>query len=239
MKPLTVQSLTLTLVALCLAAPAVRAAPVYATDFESAEGYSLGGLNGQQSWTADADTVVQNSQASSGQYAIQMTADGSYVDMWHTMAARAFTDPTGVNPLVTVSQDVRVSARDEAAWLVAAMDGTTRTNSVEFDYTGFILVNGNSTGYYWLTGTWRNLTVTMDFTAHTTDVYYAGVLIADDAAFEASAGFKSLLLASDDYVDVGSSMYSDHLSITAAPEPASLGLLAAGLLLCLRRRRRA
>ena len=44
-------------VVIAMAPAAAWGVIVYSTDFEEGEGYSLGGLNGQQSWTADADTI--------------------------------------------------------------------------------------------------------------------------------------------------------------------------------------
>ena len=226
-------------VVMAVAPAAAWGVTIYATDFEQSEGYSLGGLNGQQGWTGDVDTTVQSGDKSSGDWAVQMAADGSYTSQFNDMAKRTFTDPSGTYALVTIAQDVKVTATDEAEYLVATMDGATRTNSVVFSFGGGILVNGSYTGYNWLVGSWRTLTMTLDFDAETMDVDYSGTLIADDVSFEASGGLTELLLATDDYVGSGSSMYYDKLSITAIPEPLSLSVLAAGLVgLWLRRRGR-
>jgi len=205
-----------------IAPAAAWGATIYATDFEQSEGYSLGGLNGQQSWTADTDTTVQGGQKSSGDQGVQMTADGSYTGQFNLMASLALTDPSGTYSQVTIAQDVMVTAPDEAEYLVATMDGTTRTNSVVFNYWGGITVNGVYTGASWVVGGWQALEMTLNFAAGTMDVTYGGTLIADDVAFEAAGGVDSLLLATDDYLFAGSSMYYDKLSITGESGPPSV-----------------
>jgi hypothetical protein len=90
---------------------------------------------------------------------------------------------------------------------------------VVFNRGGGITVNGADTGADWVVGGWRTLEMTLDFDTETVDVSYGGTLVADDVAFEASGGLGMLLLATDDYVVSGSSMYYDNLSITGASGP--------------------
>lgn len=222
--------------------PAVAVAfTVYRCDFETYEGYTTGGLNGQNGWVADAGTAVQAGQASSGSQGIQMVPQGNYTGQFITMALRSLADPTAEYPLVTVTQDVLLTAQGEAAWQIVAMGGFLPTNRVEFTRAGDIIINGTDTGHDWLAGQWEPLAMVMNFGDNTTDVFYGGTRIADDAAFMfTGAGLTSLVLATDDYVDAGSTGYYDNLLITATevPEPATVALLLAGLAGVVSRRRR-
>ncbi len=217
---------------------AIQAAVVYQTGFESAEGYGLGPLDGQQGWSADADTAVQSSNSAAGDYAVTMVPQGDYTGQYQLMAMHYLTVDTTVDPLVTVSQQVNISDLDEAEWLVSLMSGLTESNRVLFSYTGDILVNGTDTGSDWSAGSWQALEIVMDHAAERTDVYYGGSQIAGDVPFVASVdGLNTLMLSTDDYVAQGSNMFYDSLVVTAVPEPGTLALALVGLAAVLRRRR--
>jgi PEP-CTERM motif len=221
--------------------PAVAAAGlVYECDFETSEGYTAGPVSGQNGWTGATGADVQTADASSGSQALEMVAQDAYNGFFHTAASRSIADPTGDNPLVTVSQSVKVSALDEAAYIVATFGGATATNAVVFAYTGDILVNSVDTGHDWSVGVWKSLVMVLDFDASLIDVWYDGTPIADDKAFAGTGvGFDMIAVGSDDFVDVGSSMIYDDLVINAVPEPVTLGLLGIGLATLIARRRKA
>jgi len=227
-------------VVLMVSPPAVAVS--YQCDFETSEGYTTGGLAGQNGWLADTDTTIQTALVSSGLQAVQMVAKlADYTGQFGLMAGRSLVDPTSTDPLITLSQDVRISARDDADWRISAYDGFSETNRVHFDGAGDILVNDVDTGYDWAVGSWQRLDMVLDFDADRMDVFYGGTLIANDAAFMwSNVGLSALLISTDNYVSSGSVMYYDNLKVAAIPEPAvtGLGLVAAALAALWDRRRR-
>ena len=104
---------------LAVASSGIEAANIYSTSFESSQGYVLGGLNGQDDWQADTssgDCVVQSSVSSSGSRAVQIVSDGGFTSRsaLHLGAIRQVSIPTETQPLVTISQDMRINSLDEA-----------------------------------------------------------------------------------------------------------------------------
>ena len=239
-----------TLVIAFLSCAPAMGATVYTTGFEQGEGYTLGDLNGQQGWVADSypgDCVVQNVTYSAGSAAMQVLADGTYdpqnpglrLGAFHT-----FADPTGANPVVTFLQDVRITATNEADYLLSPGFWDSNTGSISFrsyvlfDYLGNIFVNGTDSNYDWTANTWQTVKVVMDFSTGKADVFYGTTQIATDANFTSTGPLNAIVYATDDYYYSGSSMFVDEVNITATPEPLSLGLVALGGLGLLRRRRK-
>lgn len=243
MVPARSACVRLMMVVVLLGVPAglAGAAQVYRCDFEAAEGYTVGGLNGQNGWVADGASIIQTGQTSSGSRALEMVAMGDYSGQFVNMAERSLADVTEDNPLVTITQDVKITDLDEAEWQFSTMDLTqfALTGTVRFEKDGDILVNGSDTGTNWVENVWRELVMVLDFDADQIDVYYGGTQIANNVALlESGVGFDKYVLATDDRVDLGSSMFYDDLLITALPEPVSAALLAAGLVGMWSRRRR-
>lgn len=228
---------------------------VYSTGFESGEGpdyFTLGNIDGQGGWSdgpADAPAVVQAGTFQSGAQALQIDCTEWPLNPGEMKiaASRILSDPTAVNPLVTISLALRITADSEARYRLATYDGSTCTNSVVFElYDPFlhpadIIVNGVSTGQSWSAdvNTWVALEILLDFTYNLADVSYKGASIADDVPFLNDGNLTSFAILTDDgWYDGGSSMFVDNLSVTAVPEPGTfvllLGLCAATVL---RRRR--
>jgi len=229
-------------VVLMVSSPA--AAVLYQCDFETYEGYSTGALAGQNGWLADEDTVVQTALASSGLQALEMVAHkAEYTGFFDLMAMRSLVGVPGADPVIAISQDVRLSARDDADWRVSTFYGLflTETNRVHFDGGGDILVNNVDTGYDWAVDSWQTLDMVLDFDAGQMDVFYGGTLVANDVEFMGSnAGVSALMVSTDNNVSGSSTMYYDNLKVGVIPEPAAtgLGLVAAALAALWDRRRR-
>ena len=246
---------SLLIAAVCpLLLPASAAAVnVFSTGFESGESYVIGDLDGQDGWSdgpALAVPIVQTGTVLSGTQALQIDGTGFSTQGDLIIAAgRGLNDPTGANPLVTISVSVRLTSDEETHYGIATYDGTTQTNCVEFKTNDSpsnpddILLNGTSTGQRWYTdvGTWVTLELVLDFSANlkVADLSYKGTSIADDIPFLNDgnlAGFA--ILTNDGWLAGGSSMFVDNLSITAVPEPGSAALLGVCAAAVLWKRRR-
>lgn len=212
---------------------------VYATGFESPE-YGIGDLDGQQAWTADTDPapndcVVQGGIGIGGSQAVRIVADGNLPGIWWLGAQRDFVDPTPGNPVVSVSQMVRITSLNEAHYSLGmgGLNVGELAASVFFLSSGAIWVNGIDTYFTWTAGAWKEVEVVLDYGAPnpTVTVYYDGLLVADEWYFyQPAPGFCRLEVRTNDkVVTAASSLCYDNLSITATPEPASALVLVAGL----------
>jgi len=212
------------IVLLALVSPAGAEVEVYSTDFEQTEGYTLGDLRGQLGWDADEDTgdcVVQSSDRSSGSWAVRVTADGDYDGGFHAGAEQSFTYPSKTCNKLIVTLDTKITASNEADYLVALARKSTSeiVTYVHFQWTRGISVNGAATGSNWTANTWIPLRLELDFQRQVADVFYGGQQVADDVAFAGTDPVDEIFIVTDDYVGSGSSMLFDNLRITARGNP--------------------
>jgi len=211
---------------------------VYSTGFED---YNLGPLDGQHAWVAigaSASVRVQSSQVSTGSKAVEVVLTDwdptASTGAWREAAKHAFSVTA---PLVTVTQDVRISSDLELEYGIALVNsGGDMTNLVHFSNfgspscTNTIMVNDQDTGHAWSVGAWEAVKMELDYNSSTLDVYYGDTQVADDIAFMTSGMPAWIVLLTDDAVfSLGSSMFYDDLEITAVPAPGSLLMGVIGL----------
>ena len=81
------------------------------------------------------------------------------------------------------------------------------------------------------------ISVTIDLNANTMVAQYNNTTVISTSWTRGTAGANLAIAATDLYANGTGPVYYDDLSISAAPAPASMGLLALGGLVAARRRR--
>ena len=170
-----------------------NALPVIA-NFEPAEGYGEGGLDGQQGWEAGGTVNVVTAPVHAGAQAAQLNAESPPAVMERALAATAgsvvyldfYTRPVaGSTPesaslIQTAEARVALVRRDGMGEIhLEAGDGT---GGRSWQATGFMTAL-DATG----TADWQHFTIREDFAARTWDFYAGGVMLAANLAFAGDA----------------------------------------------------
>ncbi len=170
-----------------------NALPVIA-NFEPAEGYVEGGLDGQQGWEASGMVNVVTAPTHAGTQAAQLTAESPPVVM-----ERALTATAGSVVYLDIFTRPVAGSTPEAASLIQTAEA--RVALVRRDGMGEINLEAGdgvggrawqATGYMTTldaTGAadWQRYTIREDFGARTWDFYTGGVMLAANLAFAGDA----------------------------------------------------
>jgi len=237
-----------------LSVPA-HAGIVYATGFESSDGYTLGPLAGQNGWLEfnSALSSVENFFVESGSQAVFVNGNTSNLQAgpYHVDA------PTG--PMIDLQADLYIASGVENTWQFAATGpGLSQflggfnlipENPVAGTVDDVQLISGAlpTVGTFDL-NTWNHVDVLFDMTSQTFWLTLNGNLLANDVAFCGSnSGCNGAFVANyaDSFFDVFGNLNStdsatmDNFSLSqfvAAPEPGSLLLIGTGLIFLARRK---
>ncbi len=230
-----------------LAAGPVLAVTLYDSNGFEAPGIVLGPLAGQDGWTSGgggggADPVVVSApHPVLGQQAVKLEVpdiQGATSSMDHAIPAINLA-----GQIVTVSYDIYRPAGQYAPenlwwWW---WDAGEPTYGLQWDLGGTLPHGWNPGAGSTPTvfDRYANVTMVWDFQESKAYSWYDGVLVDDGipiANITTLTGW-TIYLGHDAATGTGASIaYIDNFVITAVPEPASLGLLALGGLLLMRRR---
>ena len=178
-------------------APRAAASTHFETGFEPAEGYTVGSINGQSSWSASAGGFlsahpsVSDENASTGAQHMRCAPDPAFSTNAILSALRSF-DPAGPG-LCTISFDLNVSHTGGAWYGIAGYDGDGSSADWQLGLNpddpggdgvpGDIRIfNGSSTANTtteYVPGVYRNMRIETDDTQDSLKLIYGGVEIHD------------------------------------------------------------
>jgi hypothetical protein len=239
-----------TAIAVCGSVALLQAQAGTLFDAQGFEGpsYALGNLSGQNGWTYQGSPtagVVQNTTASSGTQAVQLsgaTTTWAWPNLGYTPAA---------SEIVRVSFDVRwgafaavnnfgyfVDVYNAEAGDRVARAGLVRTgtSTAPGSVQGGITIGGAAPGTYLVgsplaNNTWYNFVMDLDFAADTFSVSINGTSVAANAPFVASAiGIGDADIQISAVAASGDVGFIDNYLVktVVVPEPSSFALLALG-----------
>jgi hypothetical protein len=237
------QSIACLPVCLALMAASAHAGVIYATGFESPT-FSLGQVNGQDGWAAFGSPgagTVQNTVAASGTQALRV--DGSV----GSQSGPYYTTTTAATSLL-VSADLLISsASTQSSWQFAGLGAGL------IGFAGGIDISGTSiqsiTAGYPVIGTlqrdvWNHIDLYFDFDLQQTTIVLNGSTLAAGVAFCGDNGpctgapVTSLRTVIFDSFGGGQDAgYLDNFSISTVPEPGTLALVCAALMVATHARR--
>jgi hypothetical protein len=242
--------------------PALRGLGEYSTGFETAEGFTVGPVAGQNGWTASVNAnqtafSVSTANPFSGSQHLRVGFDDA-VPMGNT---RVILGPnlgsigegqTVTSVMVNISSDQgsnyevigQAPSQELVAWRVVfnwngGISGTPGEIFILDDPDGdgpgglaFV-----DTGVVWNAGVYTELRVETDSLANTINYYYGGNLIYSSVAgMFAATSVEQFVILTDNYQNPGEVADFDNIVI-AVPAPGSLALLGLGLAVGARRRR--
>lgn len=152
--------------------------------FETAEGYSLGNINGQNNWTTTGDgsggfianQTVSSDRYSTGLHSLKLANEPAYPGQTNAIVGAFYTYPTAIpNATATFSADINIDSVQGFTGLSFLMglvdlsgDGAYRTY-INFAYDGHVdvLVQGSTpgmiikadAGIMWTANTWYNVKI--------------------------------------------------------------------------------
>ncbi len=210
--------------------------------FETSEGFSVGALNGQNSWIAGSNTSVDTAQAHSGTQSVKMTGAGYSEYSWFNFGS-PYSGAINFSTWVYING---ADADNDRLFGLRMWDGATGGVSLT------VTANGNvrsGSGSPWslssignvggLTNRWTSLVILYNTGATTASVFVNGNL------FNVS-GLTAMTQVTDadlhtDWINTSTTAgtgWFDDYAFNAVPEPATMAVLAGVAAVVARRRRK-
>jgi len=194
------------------------------TSFETSEGYALGNISGQNSWTTSAaanSSTVSNTYAQTGTNSLKIAGNNGTV---HTLVG-AFSPVLAVtNEVVTASMGIYFSPLNangsDFQVLIQSPSQQKLTSRIVFSYDGSIRVLDSSpidptalnyvdTEKTFVGGQWYTFKVIHNFSTSTIEYYLDDVLFYTGSAFGAT-NVEQIVLLNDNY---DSTAYFDNIQV--------------------------
>jgi hypothetical protein len=226
----------LPLVSSFLLTPALNAGTLFSTGFEPPT-YTLGALSGQDGWTNSATPVVENTVVFAGSQAVAYDSTGVTGQNLavHPVTYNSATDPDQI--VVFDAEFMESPTGNNPTWDVFGVVGgagfiaqlTVQSGKAQFGPDG----HGTVGAVPVTAGVWDDYQLVLNFATGTASAYVDSTFIGSGAFTSPSTtltsfnlGVNSLLGATDTATG-----YYDNISVTATPEPGSVGFVLAGLAL--------
>jgi hypothetical protein len=226
----------LPLVSAFLLTPALNAETLFSTGFEPPS-YTLGTLNGQNGWTNSSTPVVENTVAFAGSQAVAFDSTGVTGQnlALHPLTYNSATDPNQI--VVFDAEFMQSPTGNNPTWDVFGVDGgagfvaqlTVQNGKAQLGPDGQGIIGGVPV----TAGVWDDYQLVLNFATGTASAYVDSTFIGSGAFDNPTTtltafnfGVNSLLNGADTATG-----YYDDISVTATPEPGSVGFVVAGLAL--------
>jgi hypothetical protein len=206
-----------------LLATSAQASSIYQSGFESPT-YTVGGLDGQDGWSAFANATVQTSTVFAGTQAASIEANGlsgQYV------AAHALTYNSVANPdaQVDITGEFFISTAGSGTnWDIAAVLGNAgfigQLTVVDSSFVQLGIVSANLGNVPISRGVWNSFDMILNYATDIQSAYINGTFVGQGS-------FASASTTLDDYnfgingTSGSDTLSLDDLSITAVPVPSS------------------
>ena len=187
--------------------------------FEASEGYNVGAVGGQKTWTAWGDapsnkTVVSTAKAIDGTRSVRILGDGSVEANYGVESTIPFYNKSEISFSINVDEldgsDNYVMIYNEGYDLIAGID---------FDWDGYVLAYDYAEGDFvessktFSENSWYNVKIEIDFGTKVAKYYVDSELIATASIDPTLTDYSIVDLMTDDY---GTGFYVDNIQVKDA-----------------------
>lgn len=187
--------------------------------FEASEGYNVGAVGGQKTWTAWGDapsnkTVVSTAKAIDGTRSVRILGDGSVEANYGVESTIPFYNKSEISFSINVDEldgsDNYVMIYNEGYDLIAGID---------FDWDGYVLAYDYAEGDFvessktFSENSWYNVKIEIDFGTKVAKYYVDSELIATASINPTLTDYSIVDLMTDDY---GTGFYVDNIQVKDA-----------------------